>query len=80
MRILQHVLPKGLQRVRDFGFLRGSAKKLRLTILHILAAMRKKVVKITANNSVKPCHLCPNCNIALDFVKAVRNKRPSMAR
>jgi len=23
--ILQHVLPKGLQRVRDYGFLRGNA-------------------------------------------------------
>ena len=25
--ILQHVLPKGLQRVRDYGLLHGSAKK-----------------------------------------------------
>lgn len=34
--ILQHVLPKGLQRVRDYGFLRGNAEQLRLQILLIL--------------------------------------------
>jgi len=28
--ILQHVLPKGLQRVRYYGFLRGNAKQLRM--------------------------------------------------
>jgi hypothetical protein len=30
--ILQHVLPKGLQRVRDYGLLSSGAKKLRLII------------------------------------------------
>jgi hypothetical protein len=36
MLILQHVLPKGLQRVRDYGFLRGNAKALRLRIQMLL--------------------------------------------
>lgn len=36
--ILQHVLPKSLQRVRDYGFLRGNAKQLRLQILLILGS------------------------------------------
>ena len=30
--ILQHILPKALQPVRDDGFLRGNAKRLRLKI------------------------------------------------
>lgn len=30
--ILQHVLPKGLRRVREYGLLRGNAKKLRQLI------------------------------------------------
>jgi hypothetical protein len=34
--ILQHVLPKGLQRVRDYGFLHRNAKRLRLRIQVIL--------------------------------------------
>ncbi len=28
--ILQHVLPKGFRRVRDYGFLRSNAKRLLL--------------------------------------------------
>ncbi|WP_351011955.1 transposase, partial [Shewanella sp. S1-58-MNA-CIBAN-0166] len=35
--ILQHVLPKGLRRVRDYGLLRGNANKLRLQIQLMLA-------------------------------------------
>ncbi|WP_254795947.1 IS91 family transposase, partial [Moritella viscosa] len=34
--ILQHGLPKGLQRVRDYGFLHGNAKRLRVRIQVIL--------------------------------------------
>jgi len=34
--ILQHVLPKRLQRVRDYGFLRGNAKVLRSEIILLL--------------------------------------------
>ena len=34
--ILQHVLPKGLQRMRDYGFLRGQAKALRVRIQLLL--------------------------------------------
>uniref|UniRef100_UPI003898F634 transposase n=1 Tax=Microbulbifer elongatus TaxID=86173 RepID=UPI003898F634 len=26
--VLQHILPKGFRRVRDYGFLRGNAKRL----------------------------------------------------
>lgn len=34
--ILPHMLPKGLQRMRDYGFLRGKAKALRWNIMLIL--------------------------------------------
>ena len=36
MLILQHVLPKGLQSVRDYGLLSSGAKKLRLIIQLLL--------------------------------------------
>ena len=36
MLILQHTLPKGLQRVRDYGVLSSGAKKLRLFIQLLL--------------------------------------------
>jgi hypothetical protein len=40
MLILQHVLPKGLQRVRDYGLLSSSAKQLRLVIQLLLLPVR----------------------------------------
>jgi hypothetical protein len=32
--VLQHVLPKGFRRVRDYGFLHGNAKKLLIETAH----------------------------------------------
>jgi len=54
--IVQHVLPKGLRRVRDYGFLHGNAKKLlRLVqlILKVNLAPRSKPRK------TRPA--CPGC-------------------
>jgi hypothetical protein len=69
--ILQHVLPKGLQRVRDYGFLRGNAKKLRLQILlkldiqqaaqSLIAVVKKPVV-----------YLCPCCQHAMKMTGTSR--------
>ena len=48
--ILQHVLPKGMQRVRDYGFLRGNANALRW------ASLSQGVVVTHAHNwLVSPC-------------------------
>ena len=54
--ILQHVLPKGLRRIRDYGFLHGNAKKLlRLVqlILHVFIG--------PAMHTPRPVHRCPSC-------------------
>jgi len=72
--ILQHVLPKGLQRVRDYGFLRGSAKQLRLKISLLLGVIigtvytQQKVIKHAA------C-ICPLCQHEMHFlgVNRLRN-------
>ena len=60
MHILQHVLPKGLQRVRDVGFLRGNAKQLRLRIqLLLMNAYRKQpAVKTIAKKAIRQCPCC----------------------
>uniref|UniRef100_UPI0035E426BD transposase n=1 Tax=Teredinibacter franksiae TaxID=2761453 RepID=UPI0035E426BD len=34
--VLQHTLPKGFRRARDYGFLHGNAKRLLKTIQYIL--------------------------------------------
>jgi len=54
--VLQHVLPKGFRRARDYGFLHGNAKKLLLLaqlVLHVL---------IQASTSrPRPVFRCPIC-------------------
>ncbi len=37
--VLQHVLPKGFRRVRDYGFLHGNAKKLLNLVQLVLQVM-----------------------------------------
>ncbi|TDR69722.1 transposase, partial [Photobacterium lutimaris] len=62
--ILQHVLPKGLQRVRDYGLLHGSAKALRLTIqLMLLSLPTWQLPEQTKPQKAK--RDCPCCQHAM---------------
>ena len=58
--ILQHVLPKGLQRVRDYGFLRGNAKATLFKIMIILCRSPNWLApkKIPKRIAVRPCPCC----------------------
>jgi len=40
---IQHVLPKGFRRVRDYGFLHGNAKKLLFLVQLILHVVIKGI-------------------------------------
>ena len=64
--ILQHVLPKGLQRVRDYGFLRGNAKQLRLQILLILGSDISTM--LTPVKRKRAVCLCPCCHHEMYFM------------
>ena len=70
--LLQHVLPKGFRRIRDYGFLHGNAKVLlgRIQLmLHVLiqaAAPRPKV---------KPC--CPSCSAPMHLLAVLAPAVPS---
>lgn len=72
--ILQHVLPKGLQRVRDYGFLRGNAKKLRLQIQLLLGINigDKSTQQNTKRHAV--C-VCPCCQYEMQFAGIFRQSR-----
>jgi hypothetical protein len=59
--ILQHVLPKGLQRVRDYGFLRGNAKALRLRIQLLLMALFYTPVTTPSTVKHRATRRCPCC-------------------
>jgi hypothetical protein len=53
--ILQHVLPKGFRRVRDYGFLHSNAKKL----LSLVQLILHVVIEVTQR--LRPVFKCPCC-------------------
>jgi hypothetical protein len=59
-RVLQHVLPKGFRRVRDYGFLHGNAKKLLSAVQLVL----KVVIKVVTPR-LRPVFTCPKCQSPL---------------
>jgi hypothetical protein len=70
--LLQHVLPKGFRRVRDYGFLHGNAQKLLAfvqMVLHVLIQARKL--------RPRPAFLCPNCHAQMRIIAVTRPLRPS---
>jgi len=62
--ILQHVLPKGLQRVRDYGLMQGRAKVLRQQVLLLLIQLGMKVLA-TVPRPRKAERPCPKCQHAM---------------
>ena len=54
--VLQHVLPKGFRRVRDYGFLHGNAKKL----LFLVQLVLRVVIQACASRP-RPAFKCPLC-------------------
>jgi hypothetical protein len=67
--VLQHVLPKGFQRARNFGFLHPNSKRL-IVLLHILL----KFVPDTAPRTPRPTLACPCCG---GTMAVVRTRLPS---
>lgn len=59
--ILQHVLPKGMQRVRDYGFLRGNARQLRIQIQLLFLACRVIIPALVKAKKLKAVRSCPCC-------------------
>lgn len=61
--ILQHVLPKGFRRSRDYGFLHGNARKRLRKIQYILGVKLKVVVP------KRPRVICPDCKKQMVIVE-----------
>ena len=59
--ILQHVLPKGLQRVRDYGFLRGQAKSQLVRIQLLLLNLFYQTPPPTTTIRAKAIRTCLGC-------------------
>ncbi|MBW2742313.1 MAG: transposase, partial [Deltaproteobacteria bacterium] len=60
--ILQHVLPKGFRRVRDYGFLHGNAKKL-LSLVQLILHVVIEVIK----ERPRPVFKRPRCQSPMDL-------------
>lgn len=61
--IMQHVLPKGFRRVRDYGFLHGNAKKLLFLVQLILHVCLKEI-----KQRPRPVFKCPCCKTPMVIV------------
>ena len=66
--IMQHVLPKGFRRVRDYGFLHGNAKKMLFLVQLILHV----VIKGLELRS-RPVFKCPCCKSPMIILKFRRS-------
>lgn len=66
--ILQHVLPRGFRRVREYGFLHGNSKKL-LSLVRLIL----RVIMAELKPRPRPSFKCPCCKAAMDILE-FRNK------
>jgi len=78
--ILQHVLPKGLQRVRDYGFLRGFAKQLHLQIQLLLGMITTLFSVSESETRPRAVHICPCYQHSMKLVGFYRLKLSDFAR
>lgn len=65
--VLQHVLPKGFRRVRDYGFLHGNAKKLLALVQRVL-----QVVIAARAPRKRPVFKCPQCQSPMQILRFIR--------
>jgi hypothetical protein len=68
--ILQHVLPKGFRRVRDYGFLHGNAKALLKTIQWVLRVS----IAATQTSPGRTCFVCPHCQQTMVITRITKPK------
>ena len=69
--VIQHVLPKGFRRVRDYGFLHGNAKKM-LSLVQIVL----QVLIEACTPPSRPAFKCPKCQAPMQIMAF---RRPAWA-
>ena len=87
-RFLLHVLPKGFQKVRYYGFLANGVRKDRLTKIFNLQGYRKYIQKYKGMNAAqiilarfhKDIRSCPCCGKNESFVLVYEKTRSDMVR
>jgi len=61
--VLQHVLPKGFHRVRDYGFLHSNAK----TLLKLVQLVLRVVIQLLTPKP-RPAVKCPHCQAPMQVI------------
>jgi len=69
--IMQHVLPKGFRRARDYGFLHSNAKKM-LSLVQLVLQVIIKELKPRPRPTFK-CPCCQSPMIVVEFLRSVRS-------
>jgi len=64
--ILQHVLPRGLRRSRNYGFLHPNSKGL-IALLHIVLRIAPRTTPTAAAR--RPAFLCPCCAAPMKVIR-----------
>ena len=72
-RFLQHVLPKGLVKVRYFGFLSTRKRKLLEKVKELLGVLLNPIKKIAQKASKPFC--CPKCRKPMAFIGELPRRR-----
>lgn len=67
-RLVQHVLPKGFRKVRDYGFLHGSSKQL-IRLLQII--LKIDPVSFLKQRNPRPVIQCPRCGAPMRIVQTM---------
>ena len=70
--VLQHVLPKGFRRVRDYGYLHGNAKRLLAVVQLVLRIMIEP-----ATPRSRPVYKCPSCHSPMQILRFIKPLRLS---
>ena len=69
--VLQHTLPKGFRRIRDYGFLHGNARKTLRIVQWVLRVAIPAIPK-----PVRPSFICKACRMPMSIV-GFRRARPA---
>ena len=64
--LLQHVLPQGFRRARNFGFLHPNSKRL-IALLHLVLKLAVNPVQVWVKP--RPTLCCPCCGQSMQIVR-----------
>ena len=67
--VLQHTLPKGFRRTRDYGFLHGNAKRVLSIVQWVL-----RVAVPEPQNTKRPIFICAHCNAPMSITGFIRKR------